>query len=179
MMAMRSARWFLLGCGAALLLAIPGCGYHTSAHGVRLPADMHTIYVPAFANLSHTYNLEQILTAAVVRELRSRTNYRIVTTNDGTADATLNGTVLNTAIAPLTYNAQTGGISSGLIFVAMKVSLVSSKGKVIWDNPNLLYRDQYQIANNGKDFFEEESPALDRLASNFSQTLVSDMLEAY
>jgi hypothetical protein len=178
-MAQRPKRWLLLPCMAALWVATTGCGYHTSAHGVRLPADMHTIYVPAFANLSHTYKLEQILTAEVVRELRSRTNYRIITTNDGTADATLNGTVLATAIAPLTYNAQTGGISSGLIFVSMKISLVTSKGKVLWDNPLLSYHDQYQIANNGKDFFEEESPALDRLASNFSRTLVSDMLEAY
>ena len=79
----------------------------------------------------------------------------------------------------MTYNSQTGGVSSSLVFVGIKVSLVSSKGKVLWDNPNLLYRDQYQIANNGKNFFEEESPALDRMASNFSQTLVSDMLEAY
>jgi Lipopolysaccharide-assembly len=178
-MAMRSARWFLLTCMAGLLLAAPGCGYHTSGHAVRLPTDLHTIYVPAFANSSHTYKLEQMLNAAVIRELRSRTNYRIITTDDGTADATLNGALLNTGIAPLTYNAQTGGISSGWILVAVKISLVSNKGKVLWDDPNLLYREQYQIADNGKDFFEEESPALDRLTSTFSQTLVSDMLESY
>jgi Lipopolysaccharide-assembly len=162
-----------------LLLITTSCGYHTSAHSVRLPSDMHTIYVPAFANLTHTYHIEDTLTAAVVRELRSRTSYRIVTSNDGTADATLNGTVTLTNIAPLTYNSQTGGISSSLVFLAMKVSLIGRNGKVLWDNPNLLYREQYQIANNGTDFFEEEGPALDRLASSFSQTLVSDMLEAY
>jgi hypothetical protein len=164
---------------AMLLLATFACGYHTSAKAVRLPADMHTIYVPAFTNQSHTYDLEQKLTASVVRELRSRTNYRIVTTNDGTADATLNGAVVATAIAPLTYNSQTGGISSGLVFVTVRASLVSSKGKVIWDNPNLLYRDQYQLASGAKSFFEEESPALDRFASDFSKTLVSDLLETY
>jgi Lipopolysaccharide-assembly len=178
-MAPRSGCWFLLSCMAALLLATTGCGYHTSAHGVRLPADMHTIYVPAFGNLSHSYKLEQILTAAVVRELRSRTNYRIVTTDDGSADATLSGAVLSTFIGPLTYNSQTGGIDSSMVFVGIKVSLVTRRGKVLWDNPNLLYREVYQIANNGTNFFEEESPALDRLATSFSQTLVSDMLEAY
>ena len=110
-----------------LLLVTTSCGYHTSAHGVRLPADLHTIYVPAFTNLTHTYHVEELLTAAVVRELRSRTNYRIVTTNDGSADATLSGTVLSTTIAPLTYNSQTGGIDSSLVFVGAKVSLVSSQ----------------------------------------------------
>ncbi len=179
MISSNSTRLSLLGGMAALLLVAASCGYHTSAHGVRLPADMHTIYVPAFANATNTYHIEAILNAAVVRELRSRTNYRIITTNDGTADAILNGTVLSTVIYPLTYNSQTGGIDSSLVFVGIRVSLVSSKGKVLWDNPNMSYRDQYQIANNGQTFFEEESPALDRLASNFSQTLVSDMLEAY
>jgi len=174
-----STRLPLLGCIAAVLLATASCGYHTSGHAVRLPADMHTIYVPAFSNQSHAYHIEMVLTAAVVRELRSRTNYKIITSDDGTADAVLNGAVLSASIAPLTYNSQTGGISSSLVFVGIKVALVSNKGKVLWDNPNLLYRNQYQIANNGKNFFEEESPALDRMAQDFSQTLVSGMLESY
>ena len=178
-MAGRFTHWQVLAWIGALLLTATSCGYHTSAHGVRLPADMHTIYVPAFGNLTHTYRIEELLTSAVVRELRSRTNYRIVTTNDGSADATLNGTVLSASIAPLTYNSQTGGIDSSLVFVGIKVSLVTRGGKVLWSNPNLLYREVYQIANNGTTFFNEESPALDRMAAEFSQTLVSDMLEAF
>lgn len=179
MMRLRWTRHPITAWVVVLLSIGTSCGYHTSAHAVRLPADMHTIYIPAFANQTHTYHIEELLTAAVVRELRSRTNYRIVTTNDGTVDATLNGAVLSTIVSPLTYNSQTGGVSSSLVLLSIKVSLVSSKGKVLWDNPNLIYRDQYQIANNGKNFFEEESPALDRMAQSFSQTLVSDMLEAY
>jgi Lipopolysaccharide-assembly len=178
-MTLRALRWKFLAWTSVLLLFATSCGYHTSAHGVRLPADMHTIYVPAFGNLSHTYHIEQLLTASVVRELRSRTNYRIVTTNDGSADATLNGTVLSANIAPLTYNSQTGGIDSSMVFVGIKVSLVTRSGKVLWDNPNLLYREVYQIASSGQTFFNEENPALDRMAASFSQTLVSDMLEAY
>ncbi len=178
-MASRSLRWQVLAWTSVLLLSATSCGYHTSAHGVRLPADMHTIYVPAFGNLTHTYRIEEVLTAAVVRELRSRTNYRIVTTNDGSADATLNGTVLSANIAALTYNSQTGGIDSSMVFVGIKVSLVTRRGKVLWDNPNLLYREVYQVASSGQTFFNEESPALDRMAASFSQTLVSDMLEAY
>jgi hypothetical protein len=178
-MVSRLPRRQVLGWTAVLLLVTTSCGYHTSAHGVRLPADMHTIFVPAFANTSHTYHIEQTLTAAVIRELRSRTNYRIVSSNDGTADATLSGTVVSTFISPLTYNSQTGGISSSMVYVGMKVSLVTRKGKILWENPNFLYREQYQIANNGENFFEEEGPALDRLAADFSRTLVSDILEAY
>jgi Lipopolysaccharide-assembly len=178
-MRLQTARTSFFGCVTVVLFAALGCGYQTGGRAVRLPTDTHTIYVPAFANQSHTYNLEQKFTAALVRELHSRTNYRIVTTNDGTADVILNGKIVSTTIVPLTYNAQTGGISTGLIFVTAKVSLVNSKGKVLWDNPNWLYRDQYQLSSSARNFFEEESPALDRLASDFAKSLVSDILEAY
>ena len=53
---------------------------------------------------SQTYHIGQIFTEAVIKELRSRTNYRIVTENDGTADATLAGMITNVYIAPLTYD---------------------------------------------------------------------------
>jgi len=163
----------------ALMLCTVSCGYHTGGKAVRLPTDLHTLYVPTFVNGTSIYHIEQTITADVIRELRSRTNYRVVTTNDGDADATLNGTVTAAIISPLTYDPTTGRISSGMVTVAMKASLVGSKGKVLWENPNYLYREQYQVSRDAPSFFEEEEPALGRVANSFAQTLVSDILEAY
>ncbi len=58
---------------------------------MRLPSDLHTIYVPGIPNFSPAYQIGQILTEAVIKELRERTNYRVVTVNDGNADAVLDG----------------------------------------------------------------------------------------
>ena len=71
----------------------PGLRLSHRGQAVRLPTDLHTLYVPTFINGTSIYRIEQTITEDVIRELRSRTNYRIVTTNDGDADATLNGTV--------------------------------------------------------------------------------------
>ncbi len=160
-------------------LCATGCGYHTSGKAVRLPSDLRTIYVPAFVNLSQTYHVSESLTAAVVQELRSRTNYRVVTTNDGSADATLNGTVTTAATAPLTYDSISGRISSGLLVITLKVSLVNRQGKTLWDNPNFLFREQYQVSTDPSSFFSEETPAVQRVARDFSRSLVSNLLEAY
>jgi hypothetical protein len=162
-----------------LLLAIVGCGYHTAGNAVRLPTDLHTLYVPTFVNGTSIYRIEQTITEDVIRELRSRTNYRIVTTNNGDADATLNGTVTSALITPLTYDPATGRISSGMVSLTMKASLVDSKGKVLWENPNYIYREQYQVSRDAPSFFEEEEPALGRVANSFARSLVSDILEAY
>jgi Lipopolysaccharide-assembly len=171
----------LMFIGIASLLAVTaGCGYHTGGQAVRLPTDLHTLYVPTFINGTSSYRLEQTITEDVIRELRNRTNYRVVTTNlDGAADATLEGTVTATIISPMTYDPATGSISSGMVTVTMKVSLVTNKGKILWENPNYLYREQYQVSRDAPSFFEEEQPALGRIANSFAKSLVSDILESY
>ena len=163
-----------------LAMLTTGCGYHTSGHAVRLPDDIHTVYVPMFENTTQTYRVEQTMTAAVVQELRSRTNFRVVTTNnDGEADATLKGLINYTANSPLTYDSVTGRISSSLIMIGMKVSLTSKTGKVLWDNPNYTYREQYQVSRDTSSFFDESDPAFQRVAREFAKSLVSNVMEAY
>ena len=173
------ARWLAFAGCVAFWLAFAGCGYHTSGHAVRLPDTVHTIYVPMFGNTTQTFRVEQTITTAVVQELRSRTSYRIVTSNDGTADATLTGVVNYTSNSPLTYDSVTGRISSSLITVGAKASLVSQSGKVLWDNPNYVYREQYQVSRDVASFFDESNPAFQRVANEFAKSLVSNILEAY
>ncbi len=168
-----------LTCSAMLLLLVTACGYHTAGKAVRLPSDLHTVYVPGIANASQAYGIGQTFTRAVVQELRERTNYRVISTNDGTADATLSGTITSVYIAPLTYDSVSGRISSSLVVVALNASLTGKDGKVLWSNPNFLYREQYQESVNVASFFEESTPAVQRMATNFAQTLVANMLEAF
>ena len=164
---------------AALLFVNLGCGYHTGGHAVTLPQDVHTIAIPAFTNQTQTYKVEQQLTAAVVREMVTRTHYHILNSENDAADATLHGTVLSTSTSPLTYDSQTGRASSVLVVVSMKVSLVDHQGKVLYQNPSYLFREEYQVSHELSSFFEEDSPALDRLSREFARTLVSNILEGF
>ena len=63
---------------AVFLLLLSACGYHTAGHANTLPTNLHTIAIPAFVNHTQTYKIEQRLTAAVVRELITRTHYHIL-----------------------------------------------------------------------------------------------------
>jgi outer membrane lipopolysaccharide assembly protein LptE/RlpB len=166
-------------CLALVMLTTAACGYHTGGQALRLPSDVHTIYVPTFVNVTQSYRVEQTLTAAVVAELRSRTNYRIEITNDGKADATLAGVVNSAYATPLTYDSVTGRVSSSMVTLQMKVTLTDSKGKVLWANPNYTYREQYEVSSELTSFFEEKNPAVQRVANQFARTLVNNILEAY
>jgi outer membrane lipopolysaccharide assembly protein LptE/RlpB len=162
-----------------LTLLLCGCGYHTAGHASRLPAGVHTIAVPVFINQTQTYRIEQVLTRDVVREFVSRTHYQIVNDSGRTADAVLKGSVISAQAAPLTYDAQTGRISSAIVTVSMKVSLSDHQGRVFFENQNYTFRQQYQVSREVNSFFEEETPALQRMSQDFARTLVSDILEAF
>ena len=166
---------------SALLLLVSSiaCGYHTAGHAVRLPDNVQTIAVPMFTNKTEAYRVEQILTASVVKEFNTRTKFRIVSEPGTQADAVLHGTVLQVLTAPLTYDSQTGRASSALVAVTAQVSLVDRNGKVLYQDPNYTFRSEYQISRQLSAFFDQESPALDRLSGDFARTLVSNILEAY
>lgn len=161
------------------LVLTAGCGYHTAGHVVQLPENVKTIAIPAFKNETLTYRIEQMLTASVVREFTTRTHYHIVNASGEDADATLRGTVLSTAATPLTYNTATGQAASILVVVSMRVSLTDRNGKVLYQNPAYLFREQYEVSQDLTSFFEEDSPAFRRLSQDFARTLVSNILEGF
>ena len=160
------------------LLASVGCGYHTAGHAAQIPESVRTIAVPAFKNETLTYRIEQLLTAAVVREFTTRTRYHVIS-DPADADASLRGTVLSTVASPLTYDTATGRAASVLVVVSMKVELVDRNGKVLYQNPSYVFREQYELSQDLQSFFEEDSPAFRRLSQDFARTLVSNVLEGF
>ena len=156
-----------------------GCGYHTAGHAAQLPPDIKTIAVPSFKNETLTYRIDQMLTSSVVREFTTRTRYRILNDVGSDADATLSGTVLSTAASPLTYDTATGRAASVLVVVSMRVTLTDRNGKVLYQNPAYLFREQYEVSQDLASFFEEDTPAFRRLSNDFARTLVSNILEGF
>jgi outer membrane lipopolysaccharide assembly protein LptE/RlpB len=163
----------------AALLLCAGCGYHTAGHAAQLPESVKTIAVPGFQSETTTYRIEQMLTASVVREFTTRTHYHIVYEPGDDADATLRGTVISTAASPLAYDTTTGRAASVLVVVSMRVTLSDRSGKVLYQNPAYLFREQYEVSQDLNSFFEEDTPASRRLAQDFARTLVSNILEGF
>jgi len=163
----------------ACLLALAGCGYHPAGSPAHLPDTVHTLAVPVFQNATQSYRTEIIFTQAVIRELSSRTPYRLIDGNSPDADATLLGTITRFQVTPLTYNSQTGQSSSFLITIKASVKLVDRNHKVLYQNPSYLFRQQYETTEDLVTFIQEDNPAVQRLARDFAQSVVSDILESF
>jgi outer membrane lipopolysaccharide assembly protein LptE/RlpB len=161
----------------ALLFA--GCGYHTAGSATHIPANVRSIAVPVFATHSQAYHTEMALTQAVVRELDTRTRYRVLASSSADADAVLSGTILTQTSVPLTYDSTSGETSSYLVTITVKVVLTARDGRVLYQNDALSYREQYQSTQDLTGFIREDPAAVNRLARGFAHAIVDDMLESF
>ena len=168
-----SAVIFLLG----MLLA--GCGYHVAGRASRLPASVKTIAVPALENRTLRYRIEQRLTGAVVHELLARTSYRVVA-NPAAADAVLRGEITGLESSAVVFDTATGRATTFLVTLRAQVRLEERESKkILYRNDNFLFREPYEISTDVASFFEEQNPALDRLARDFASRLVAALLENF
>jgi outer membrane lipopolysaccharide assembly protein LptE/RlpB len=167
-------------CAATTIAVMAsGCGYHVAGHSSALPKSIHVIAVPALENKTTSYRLEQKLTAATVHEFLAKTSYRIVS-NPESGDAVLRGKVVSLEALPLLFDTTTGRATTMLVTVKCEVSFTeSATQKVLFHTDNFIFRNQYEVSTDLKSFFEEQDPALDRLAQDFAQRLVAAVTENY
>ena len=174
-------RWFagfaVSALAALTSLGLSGCGYHTLGTATHLPPNVKTLAVPVFATRTDSNGTETALTDAVVREFITRTRFRVTTNSGSDADAVLHGTILKQNVMPLTYNAATQQSSSFVITIVASVTLTAHDGRVLYENKNYVYREQYQSSTDLPTFIQEDPAAIQRLSHEFARQLVADILE--
>ena len=164
---------------SCLLFFSTACGYHVAGRGDRLPPDVKTIAVPIFVNESTRFRIEQNLAAAVTREFIERTKFHI-TPDPAQADAVLKGTVKDVHTGVITFDLSTGRATSLQAQVTVSVELLDQRTrKLLFSNPNYIFREQYQVSQAPSGQFEEDQPALERLSRDLARTLVTEILENF
>jgi hypothetical protein len=165
--------------GFAAAPGLAGCGYHVAGHASSLPSGWTEIAVPAFKNDTTRYRIEQTFTKAVIREFITRTKYGIVQDTQS-ADGVLHGEVISIETSPVLFNANTGQVTTMLVTVHTKVSLVDNKSeKPVYQNDDMVLREEYQISTDVNSFFEEQDPALERMARDLASHIVANILENF
>jgi outer membrane lipopolysaccharide assembly protein LptE/RlpB len=173
-------RGLQVGAAALVLALATGCGYSRVGAAAHIPANVRTLAVPIFTSKVQGYNTEAVFTQAVVRELNTRTSYRVLTSGDGSsADAVLKGTIVKETVSPLTYDSSSGQTSSYLVSVTASVQMVAQDGTVLYKNDAFEWREQYQSTQDLSGFVQEDGAAVRRMGRDFAEALVSDMLESF
>jgi outer membrane lipopolysaccharide assembly protein LptE/RlpB len=173
---MKRISWCLFVLAA---LALSGCGYHVAGRSDSLPQTIHVIAVPELENKTTSYRIEQKLTSATVHEFLAKTPYKVVS-NPEAGDAVLRGKVVSVEAVPLLFDTKTGRATTMLVTVKCEVTLTQTDTqKALYHSDNFVFRNEYEISTDVASFFEEQDPALDRLARDFAARLVAAVTENY
>jgi hypothetical protein len=159
------------------------CGYALAGRGSFLPEYIKTIGIPSFTNLTTIFNLETMLTQKVRSEFIGRGKYQVLPQQAG-VDAVLIGEITSVSIVPASFSAQQIATRYALTLVARIELRDMRDNKVLWENPSLIFRQEYEATGgrNNTDvtaFFQQDVNALDRITTDFARTIVSAILEAF
>jgi outer membrane lipopolysaccharide assembly protein LptE/RlpB len=184
-MKLKRGKTAVLGMSVVSALVSAGCGYHMAGRSGSLPKSIHVIAVPALENKTSSYRIEQRLTTATVHELLAKTSYRVVP-DPARGDAVLRGRVMSVEAVPLLFDTPTGRATTMLVTLKCEITFEErGTGKVLYHTDDFVFRNQYEISTDAKNrdsiknFFEEQDPALDRMAQDFATRLVAAVVENY
>ena len=160
-----------------LSLFVDVCGYKPAGKGRSLPVSIKTIAVPIFQNSSLKYRVEQRFTRAVIEEILKRARGIRVTTNPSEADAVLNGDIRGfRASGSILDDSGRTRVWDLRIVVSVTVRDLKSH-KILFENQRLAFEGEYELSDDPQSFFNEENAAVDRVAKDFAQSIVSAIME--
>jgi hypothetical protein len=153
--------------------------YKPVGRGDALPKHIKTLAIPAFQNVALRFKVEQRFTDAMVNEILRRARALGVVSDPAGADAVMNGTIKSFWVRPAVLD----DLGRARLFeVSITIALTvrdQTKNKILYDNQNYVFKDQYEISTDPQQFFSEEGPAVDRIARDFAKSVLTTILEGF
>lgn len=140
-----------------------------------LPKNIRTIAVPAFTFEAKglRYKVESRFTEAVSREIIRRGNgLKVQGTRTG-ADAVVEGVMRDFTFAGVLLDREGRARVYEVTIVGAVTIRDLKSNKILYDNQNFVFRDSFEFTNDPRSFFNEEDPAVDRMARAFGESVVS------
>ncbi len=163
---------------AVVFLALSAAGFtecYKPVTGTGLPNGAKRIAVPAFKYEAKgvRYRIESRFTESVAREIIRRGNgLRVQGTTDG-ADAVIEGTIRDFSFSGVLLD-RDGRARVYEVQVVAAVTVRDLKSdKILYDNQNFVFRDSFEFSSDPRSFFNEEDPAVERMARAFGESVVS------
>lgn len=171
-------RWAcgILAFGSGWLFS---CGYHVGARADLVPKAIETIAIPAFVSSSFRYRLVDVLPQQIGREFISKTRFRVVS-DPNEADAILTGSINAAQAYPTIFDPTSAKVTSVQVLVVLSLTLKErSSGRTLFSRSNLAFKQNYSIAVDPHQFFDESGPAFDRVSQDVAHDVVSAIVEAF
>jgi hypothetical protein len=145
----------------------------------QLPTRIRTVAVPAFQNQALRYKIEHRFTEAVTNEIvRRGRGLRVQGEREG-ADAVIDGVIKSFNFSGVLLDERGRARIFEVTITAAVTVRDQIENRVIYDNQNYVFRGEFEFANDPRSFFNEEDPAVQRMARSFAESVVSTLVNGF
>ena len=145
----------------------------------QLPTRIRTIAVPAFQNQALRYKIETRFTEAVINEIvRRGRGLRVQGEREG-ADAVVDGVIKSFNFGGVLLDERGRARVFEVTITAAVTVRDQVENRVIYDNQNYTFRGEFEFASDPRSFFNEEDPAVQRIARSFAESVVSTLINGF
>jgi len=147
----------------------------------QLPTHVKTVAVPAFQMGPEAlrFKIEHRFTEAVMNELIHRGHgLRVQSEREG-ADAVIDGVVKRFAFSGVLLDDKGRARIFEVTITAAVTVRDQHENRVLYDNQNFVFRGEFEFANDPRNFFNEEDPAVMRMARSFAESIVSTLINGF
>jgi hypothetical protein len=167
------------GTAVAAAISAVSCGYHVGGKADLMPKSIHTIAIPAFTTFTVRYKLVDALPQQIGREFIARTRFQVVE-NPSQADAVLSGSINSAQVYPVVFDPTSGKATTIQAVVTLTINLrEQATGRTLYSRSNFVLRQNYDVAVDPHQFFDESGPAFDRLSRDLARDVVSAIVENF
>ncbi|HYW70797.1 MAG TPA: LptE family protein [Pyrinomonadaceae bacterium] len=145
----------------------------------QLPEHIKTVAVPAFQNKALRYKIESRFTRAVMDELIHRGHGLRVQSDPEGADAVIDGVVESFGFSGVLLDDKGRARIFEVTITAAVTVRDQHDNRVLYDNQNFIFRGEFEFANDPRNFFNEEDPAVLRIARSFAESIVSTLINGF
>ncbi len=145
----------------------------------QLPPHIKTVAVPAFQNLALRYKIEHRFTEAVMKELIRRGHGLRVQSEPEGADAVIDGVIRSFGFSGVLLDDKGRARVFEVTIVAAVTVRDQHENRVLYDNQNYVFRGEFEFANDPRNFFNEEDPAVMRMSRSFAESIVSTLVTGF
>jgi len=145
----------------------------------QLPSHIKTVAVPAFQNNALRFKIEHRFTEAVMNELIRRGHGLHVQSEREGADAVIDGVVKSFGFSGVLLDDKGRARIFEVTITAAVTVRDSHENRVLYDNQNFVFRGEFEFANDPRNFFNEEDPAVQRMARSFAESIVSTLVNGF
>jgi hypothetical protein len=143
-----------------------------------LPKNIKKIAVPAFQTEARglRYRVGSRFTEAVSREIIRRGNGLQVQGSIKGADAVVEGTIRDFSFSGVLLDREGRARVYEITIISAVTIRDLKEDKILYDNQNFIFRDSFEFSEDPRSFFNEEDPAVERIARAFSEAVVSAII---